>query len=134
MQTVGNAGMQDLVSIEPDMAGFWDTSADMKNALPGSENDTQGIMDGASSLISPVTNIEEKNTVEKTTGELKENSSIKSVVDGVQGADYDMPRTAAGIKHITAEKLAKYGLWESVSCCCMRQFRTCCFTRRRGHL
>ena len=107
VQTVGNAGMHDLVSIEPDMAGFWDTSADMKNALPGSENDTQGIMDGASSLISPVTNIEEKNTVEKTTGELKENSSIKSVVDGVQGADYDMPRTAAGIKHITAEKLAK---------------------------
>ena len=58
VQTVGNAGMQDLVSIEPDMAGFWDTSADMKNALPGSENDTQGIMDGASSLISPVTNID----------------------------------------------------------------------------
>ena len=107
VQTVGNAGMQDLVSIEPDMAGFGDTSADMKDTLTGSENDTQGIMDGASSLISPVTNIEEKNTVEKTTGELKENSSIKSSADGVQGADYDMPRTAAGIKHITAENLAK---------------------------
>ena len=31
VQTVGNAGMQDLVSIEPDMAGFWDTSADYEN-------------------------------------------------------------------------------------------------------